>query len=182
MRTSGMEPSGRETAARGFAVVLSELDFLDSILFRGAIHHLDYRAYLASLWQRMALARQAGMRVVVAPFLLDQHISYADRISAQPFSPVALRAFDDFAARTCPYAREWRGEAIDLVISKLRTAEDAVADFGRAPPPIYANGSVTVRRPGPDARRGAAWRGSRREIRTRGGRADLPSPQCRPPA
>lgn len=118
---------------RGFAVLLHETDFRELILFCQSMQRLDYRAYLALLWRRMTLIRQAGLRVLGSPFLIDQHISYADRIGTPPFSPLALRAFDSFVTRTCPEAREWRGEPIEHFISALRAAEGTIG-LGRAPP------------------------------------------------
>ena len=118
---------------RGFAVVVHEHDFRELTLSHRVARHLDYAAYLDALWRRMALARQAGLRVLVGPFLIDQHISYADGIGALPFSTRALRAFDAFVAQTSPHAREWRGEAIDRFMANLRAAESTTA-LSRAPP------------------------------------------------
>lgn len=133
MQVDTLARSGARKYARGFAVVLHEADFRELIFFYRAVQHLDYAAYLAILWQRIALVRQAGSRVLVGPFRIDQHISYADRIGAPPFSPLALRAFDSFVTQTCPETREWRGEPMDRFISGLRAVEGTAA-VGRAPP------------------------------------------------
>lgn len=123
----------RKAPARGFAVILHESDFLD-VRFRSALHRLDYHAYLIGLWQRMALARRAGMRVLIGPFLIDQHISFADRLDLAPFGTLALRKFDDFVTRTCPHTRDWRGEPPDFALPDLRAAVTAATASGRAPP------------------------------------------------
>lgn len=133
--------AGTRKSARGFAVVLHEADFRELIFLCRALRGLDYLAYLAGLWRRMTLLRQEGLRVLAGPFLIDQHISYADRIGAPPFSPVALRAFDSFVTRTCPHTREWRGEPIDRFISNLRAAEGTTAP-SRAPPLPHVAASV----------------------------------------
>ena len=133
MQPDTIARSGTRKSARGFAVVLHEADFRELIFLCRAMQSLDYLAYLAGLWRRMSLLRQEGLRVLVGPFLIDQHISYADRVGAPPFSPVALRAFDCFVTQTCPHTREWRGEPIDRFISNLRAAEGTDA-ASRAPP------------------------------------------------
>ncbi len=133
MQPDTIAHSGTRKSARGFAVVLHEADFRELIFLCRAMQSLDYLAYLASLWRRMSLLRQEGLRVLVGPFLIDQHISYSDRVGAPPFSPVALRAFDCFVTQTCPHTREWRGEPIDRFISNLRAAEGTDA-ASRAPP------------------------------------------------
>lgn len=134
MQSSGLTQTGTKTSARGFAVIVNECDFLDLILLHRALRRLDYRAYLADLWRRMAVARQLGRRVLIGPFLIDQHVSFADRIGAPPFGTLALRAFDDFVVQTSAHTREWRGEPMDRVISRLRAAEDLTGTSGRSPP------------------------------------------------
>jgi len=125
-------PTDRKSV-RGFAVILHECDFRELILLQRTAGLLDYKGYLETLWRRMTLLRQAGLRVLVGPFLIDQHISFADRIGAAPFSPLAMRAFDAFVTRTCPHTREWCGEPMSRFVVDLRTAASATAS-GRAPP------------------------------------------------
>src|SRR5947209_11514255 len=120
MQLDTLARSDARKSVRGFAVVLHEADFHELIFFCRSLQRLDYLAYLAIAWRRMTLVRQAGWQVLVSPFLIDQHISYADRIGVPPFSPLALRAFDSFITQTCPHAREWRGEPIERFISDLR--------------------------------------------------------------
>jgi hypothetical protein len=133
MQAGAITQSTDKKSVRGFAVLLHEHDFRELVSLHRAMRRLDYTAYLDVLWRRMALARQAGRRVLVGPFLIDQHISYADRIGALPFSPFAMRAFDGFVAQTSAHTREWRGEPIDRVMAGLRAAESMIA-IGRAPP------------------------------------------------
>jgi hypothetical protein len=127
--------TSRGTAtARGFAVFLCESDFRDAMVFRSALCRTDYRAYLVDVWRRMALARRAGMRVLIGPFLIDQHVSFADRLGLAPFGTLALRRFDDFVAETCPQTRVWRGEPLGPFMSNLHGVVQAAAAPGRAPP------------------------------------------------
>lgn len=132
MRLGTTTQSDTRRSTRGFAVILNESDFRELELFHSAVQRLDYLTYLARLWRRILLVGQAGHRVLVAPFLIDQHISYADRIGAPPFSALALRAFDTFVTQTCPNTREWLGEPIDSVIANLRVA-DGMTAVSRAP-------------------------------------------------
>lgn len=126
------QPQAR-LSARGFAVLLREADFLEAIQFCSATLQLNYRAYLDVLWRRIVLAAQSGHRVLVGPFLIDQHISYADRLGTPAFGAQALRAFDNYVIRTCPDTREWRGEPMDALVALLRSADSATT-IGRAPP------------------------------------------------
>ena len=137
MRLGTTTQSDTRRSTRGFAVILNESDFRELELFHSAVQRLDYLTYLARLWRRILLVGQAGHRVLVAPFLIDQHISYADRIGAPPFSALALRAFDTFVTQTCPNTREWLGEPIDSVIANLRVA-DGMTAVSRAPPAALA--------------------------------------------
>ena len=133
MQAGTITQSTDKKSVRGFAIILHEHDFRELIFLQRAMRHLDYIEYLSILWRRMALVRQAGQRVLVSPFLIDQHISYADGIGALPFSPFAMRAFDAFVTRTSPQTREWRGEPAAHFIANLRAAESMTAT-GRAPP------------------------------------------------
>lgn len=193
MQAGTITQSTDKKSVRGFAVILHEHDFRELICLHRAIRRLDYTAYLNILWRRMVLAKQAGQRVLVGPFLIDQHVSYADRIGALPFSPFAMRAFDAFVAQTSPHTREWRGESIDRVMANLRAAESMVP-IGRAPPSrgkhplgrrkrrsLAASGvfDVRVRPRARDAARESAGPGRQPGTRRHGARADLPSPLCR---
>lgn len=120
MRTHRSSNSVRGAQRRGFAIVLDETEYVGLIPRQGVLHHPCHTTYLAEVHRKMRTARRAGARVVIAPFRADQHISYSERIGAPPFGTIALRAFDDYIARTCPLAREWRGEPIELVIADLR--------------------------------------------------------------
>lgn len=142
---------GRRARGRGFAVILHESDFLDAALFRSALRRLSYRAYLVDVWRRMALVRRAGIRVLIGPFLIDQHVSFADRIGLAPFGTLALRRFDDFVTRTCPHTRAWLGEPPQVVLSDLRADVAAISGPARArtKPPVPPDLRREVRRPGP---------------------------------
>jgi hypothetical protein len=133
MRPDTLTRSNARYSARGLAVILHEVDFREFISYCRALPDLGYAAYLASFQRRMALIRETGLRVLVGPFLIDQHISYADRIGAPPFSALALRAFGSFVTQTSPHTREWRGEPVDRFIASLRAAEGPT-NLSRAPP------------------------------------------------
>ncbi|MBS2964262.1 hypothetical protein KGA66_14475 [Actinocrinis puniceicyclus] len=125
MRTFPLAAAAGNANRRGFAIVLDESEYLELIPRQGELTEPEYGAYLAAIQRRMSAARRGGARVLVGPFRADQHVSYAERIGAQPFGTIALRAFDDYVVRTYPGARQWGGEPIGRVVADLRAAERA---------------------------------------------------------
>lgn len=134
MSRTGYPSTDHAVLVCGFAVILHEAEYLDLITRHTALSQGDYGTYLADLHHRMSAARHAGKRVLVGPFLTDQYESYAEAIGESACNAQALRAYDDFVARTGLHTRTWNGEPIGHVVAALREATDTSADQARLLP------------------------------------------------